>query len=311
VPDPGFASVPRLGVGLEYQVALRLFIEEAPGSFDFLEVIPDIVWTDLGLDEHPRYIEDPEGRRLFAGIHSRMPVICHSIGLSIGSAHRFDLAHVEQIRRWYEWLQFPWHSDHLSYNRAEHEGEEINVGLTMPLPLEEETLELLVPRVEEVRRRIPVPFLLENNVYLFEIPDARIPEPEFLNLLCERSGCYLLLDIHNLYVNSRNHGLDPYAFIDRLNLDRVLEIHLAGGMEQDGFYLDAHSGPVPQDVWDLLDAVLPRVPNLGGIVFELLGSWFEPLGEAGLRGQLAKMREAWARHLPAPARSWPANEPIR
>jgi uncharacterized protein len=295
--------VPRLGIGLEYQGALRPFIEEASGSLDFLEVIPDIVWTDLGVDRDPRYLEDPEGRLFLDQIRSQMPVTCHSIGLSIGSAHRFDLAHVTQIAEWYEWLRFPWHSDHLSYNRAEHEGTEINVGLTMPLPLEEETLALLVPRIREVWRRIPVPFLLENNVYLFEIPEMRISEPEFLNVLCQRSGCFLLLDLHNLYTNSLNHGLDPYAFIDQLDLDRVLEIHLAGGMERDGFHLDAHSGPVPEPVWELLDAVLPRARNLGGIVFELLGSWFEPMGSAGLNTQLDRMRSLWDRHYPTDERS--------
>jgi uncharacterized protein len=294
---PGKAT-PKLGIGLEYQAALRSFIEDSSHSFDFLEVIPDIVWTDFGSEHDPRYVDDREGRIFLEGVRTSMPIVCHSIGLSIGSAHIFDRQHVAQIGRWYEWLTFPWHSDHLSYNRAEHGKGEINVGLTLPLPFEEPTLDLLVPRIRTIEQRIPVPFLLENNVYFFELPDMPLKEPEFLNLLCQRSGCSLLLDLHNLYVNARNHSLDPYAFLDRLDLDRVLEIHVAGGMEQDGFYLDAHSGPVPEPVWELLEAVLPRTRNLGGIVFELLGSWFEPLGPAGLEEQLARLRESWLGHNP-------------
>ena len=123
---------------------------------------------------------------------------------------------------------------------------------------------------------------------------------DFLNELCELSGCHLLLDLHNLHVNSRNHGLDPFEFLGRVNLDRVVELHLGGGLEYGEWYLDAHSGPTPDPVWDLLEWVLPRAPNVSGVVFELLGSWFEPMGPERLTAELERMQEAWARHQPAP-----------
>jgi uncharacterized protein (UPF0276 family) len=289
-----------LGVGLEYQSALRPFIEGSRGSFDFLEIIPDLAWADFGPGHEPRYQEDAETKQFLEVLRRGMPIICHSIGLSIGSAHQFDLDHVAQLACWYEWLSFPWQSDHLSYNRAEYEGGEINVGLTLPLPLDGETLDLLVPRIRAIQRSVPVPFALENNVYFFELPEMEFAEPEFLNLLCERADSYLLLDLHNLYVNSRNLGLNAHDFVDALDLDRVVEIHVAGGMERDGFYLDAHSGPVPEPVWKLLDAVLPRCRNLGGVVFELLGSWYDDLGETGLSSQLSRLKEMWSEFQPKP-----------
>jgi uncharacterized protein len=76
----------------------------------------------------------------------------------------------------------------------------------------------------------------------------------------------------------------------------VHELHVAGGMFVEGTYVDAHSGPAPEPVWQMLDWVLPRCPNLGGVVFELFGSWYETTGEEGLLMQLAGMREMWARH---------------
>lgn len=291
---------PRLGVGLLYQEELRPFIAARKSEFDFLEVIPDLFWTDLGPDQSPRYIENRQAMENLRQLQAEVPIVLHSIGLSIGSAHRFDREHVSQIARWYERIKFPWHSDHLAFITAEHGAGEVNVGVTLPLPYDEESLDLLVPRASEIGSRIPRPFLLENNVYFFKYSHQNLTEATFLNQLCERSGCYLLLDLHNLYTNSRNHAADSYAFLEELNLAKVVEIHIAGGMEYDGFYQDAHSGISPEGVWELLDWVLPRCPNLGGVVFELLGSWYVDVGEDRLIAQLSRMKDMWQRHQPAP-----------
>jgi uncharacterized protein (UPF0276 family) len=300
-PQAADLSVPKLGVGLGYQVQLRPFLEGRIDEYDFLEVVPEVLWNDLGPGRHPRYISDPSGAAFVEWVRQGKPVVPHSIGLSIGSAHRFDREHVAQMARWHEWLHFPWHSDHLSFHLAEHAGE-VNVNLTLPLPLDLSTLDVVSGRVSEVLSAVPAPFLVENNVYYFEMEDQDLDEAAFLNALHRRSGCGILLDLHNLYVNACNLGLDPCAYLDRLDLQAVVEIHVAGGMELAGFYLDAHSGATPQPVWSLLERVVPRCPNLGGIVFELFGSWYETLGEDALRRELGRMREIWARHQPAPGK---------
>ena len=110
---------------------------------------------------------------------------------------------------------------------------------------------------------VEAPFLLENNTNYFTVPGEEMTEPEFLNALTRRSGCGLLLDLHNVYTNARNFGFDPYAFLAELDLTRVGEIHLSGGMELHGFYLDAHDGPCPEALWPMLDWVLARAPNVG------------------------------------------------
>ena len=293
-------ALPKLGVGLALQAPL-LPLMEAPGDdFDFVEVVPDILWTDLGpgagefrRDIFPRHIEDDAGIAMLRRISARRTIVPHSIGLSIGSAGHFDIAHVQQLRRWWQWLRFPWHSDHLAYHLAEHAGQSVNVGITLPLPRDRETLALLIPRIRHVQHEIPVPFLLENNTYYFDIPDAEMDEATFLNTLCQESGCGLLLDLHNLYTNSRNHGFDAQAQLAQLDLTKVGEIHLAGGMEMDGFYLDAHSSSVPEPVFALLEWALPRCPNIGGVVFELFGSWFDEVGEERVRQDLRRMKSMW------------------
>lgn len=292
--------IPRLGVGLAYQPALRPFIEQKRDRFDYIEVVPDILWTDLGTGRTPRYVDDEDGLAFLRRTAHGRPIIPHGIGLSIGTAHRFNREHLGQIEKWFSWFDFPWHSDHLAFNLAEHGVDEINAGLTIPLPRDHETLESLAPRIAEVRRRLPIPFLLENNVYFFEMPGQEMSDAAFLNALCDKTGCGLLLDLHNVYCNSRNHHTDPFQLLDEIDLSHVVELHVAGGMEYEGFYLDAHSGPTPEPVLALLDHALPRCPNLGGVTFELLGSWFDSLGSERLDAELQGLRELWHRHLPAP-----------
>ncbi len=275
-------------------------MEEEPDAFDFLEIVPDTMWEDLGPSARPRYADEEAAVRFLREVRAAMPVIPHGVGLSIGSAHRFDTEHVEKLAQWQRWLDFPWHSDHLAYSQVAHGAGEINVGFTMPLALDREALDLVVEHAGAVLARVPAPFLLENNVYYFRLTEAELEETEFLNQLARRSGCGLLLDLHNLYTNARNHGYDADAFLDRLDLDRVIEIHVAGGMEHAGFYLDAHSDVPPGEVWRLLERVLPECANLGGVVFELFKDWVPDVGRDGLRRVLGHVREAWTRHHPDP-----------
>lgn len=286
-------AVPALGVGVAYQPALAPFLLERGDACDYVEVVPDTVWVDRGRGRPDRYADDPRALAVLDRIARERPLVAHSIGLSIGSAHDFDRAHVEQVRTWCERFDCAWHSDHLSYNRAEHGDGEVNVGVTLPVTLDDEMLALLAPRVAEVQQRNARPFALENNVYYVQLAGAEYDEPAFLNELSARTGCHLLLDLHNIYVNARNGGMPAREFLDRLELERVLEIHVAGGEQHDDFYLDSHSGPTPAPVLELLEETLPRCPNLGGVTYELVGSWFEPLGADGLAQELTRLRALW------------------
>ncbi len=278
---------PRVGVGLVYQPQLRSFVAAFPDTFDYIELVPDTLWRDLGPGHAPRYIEITESLDWIAAL-SR-PVVLHSIGLSIASVHRFDVDHVLQVARCQQRFAARWHSDHLAWHLAERDGEELNVNLTLPVTLDRQMLEMLVDRVIRVRSLVDAPFLLENNVYYFDCGPADFGEAEFLNELCRRADCHLLLDLHNVYVNARNRGTDASRFLDELDLDRVVEVHVAGGFEFAGFYLDAHSGVVPEPVWDLLDEAVPRCVNLRGVTFELFGSWYDTLGPDQLCRELGRV----------------------
>jgi uncharacterized protein (UPF0276 family) len=110
------------------------------------------------------------------------------------------------------------------------------------------------------------------------------------------TGCFMLLDLHNIYCNALNHGINPFATIDKLPLDRVLEIHIAGGASRDGFWMDGHNGSVPEPVWELLEYTLPRTPNVAGVVFEMLDEFAVRFGADAIGRELLRSNEIWNRY---------------
>ncbi len=286
----------RCGAGLCYQKEMHDFLLQHRALVDYLEIVPDTAWTDHGYGASPQYVDDAQALSFFREFGREKPLVAHSIGLSIGSAHRFRHEHLEQMRRWDADLDFRWHSDHLAFNIVEdHSGSEYLLGVPFPVGLDDEMLDLIAARITTIRSTIDKPFLLENNVSYIRYLDQGYDEPTFLNELCKRSGCGLILDLHNVYVNWRNHGVDMDEFCADLDLSRVVEIHLAGGLIYDGVYLDAHSGPVPTDLWQVADAVVPRCTNLRGVTFELLGSWFPKTGAAAVAETLMRIRASIGR----------------
>jgi uncharacterized protein len=284
-------SIPHLGVGLMYNPALPEFLRTDLDCLDFLEITPDMFWTDRGPARSPRYEELESWVDVLDWIVERRPVVAHNIGLSIGNAGRFDMEYVEHMADWQRRYRFPWQSDHLSFAQVSAmDGSPHHAGVAVPLPYDGEVLELLAERVDRFQQTVGAPFLLENSVYFVTFKDQDMTEPQFLNALTARTGCGLLLDVHNLYANARNHGFDAYAFLDELDTTRVVETHIAGGTEFAGMYTDSHAGAVPQPVWQLLDYVVPRSPNLRAVTFEFHDSYYGQLGAQGVRAQLDRAR---------------------
>ncbi len=290
-------ELPTLGVGVMYNPALFDFVCTDVDAFDYVEITSDMFWTDHGRGCDLRFEELEPWVDLLDRVAARRPIIAHNIGLSIGSAERHDPAYVEHLALWHKRYRYPWHSDHLSFAQVRGpDGRDRNAGIAIPPPCDQEMLELLLDRVAEVQGAIAAPFLLENGVYYAVIPEQEMTEPEFLNELTARSGCGLLLDLHNLYANARNHQFEAVQYLDQLDLSRVVEVHIAGGNEFAGMYTDAHAGPCPKPVWDLLAYVVPRAANLRGVTFEFHDSYFHTLGLSGVRDQLNRARDIWMRH---------------
>jgi hypothetical protein len=140
----------------------------------------------------------------------------------------------------------------------------------LPLPYTEEALDALVGNIDRVQSRLNRQILMENPSTYLEFGESRIPEGEFLAGMARRSGCGVLLDVNNLYVNQRNHGIDAVAAMAALDPGTVGEIHLAGHREIDlgdaTILIDNHGARVAEPVWALFDAAIERFPDAPALV---------------------------------------------
>jgi uncharacterized protein (UPF0276 family) len=290
-------TISALGVGILHNPVVPDLLKSDPGLVDYVSIMPDMFWTDQGPGTSQRFVELDSWTGFLDWASGRFPLVAHSIGLSIGSAEFSDDAYVEQLAHWHQRYGFLWHSDHLSFAQVRSAtGHEQHAGMAVPLPFDLEVLEMVTARVRALCPRIPSPFLVENAVAYLTFSDQDMTEPTFLNALVRDSGCALLLDLHNLYTNARNHDFDASAFLQALDLDAVVEVHVAGGAEFAGMYADSHAGPCPEPVWSLLEEIMPRTPNLKGVTFEFHDSYFPVFGAEGVQAQLARARAIWSRH---------------
>jgi len=287
----------RLGVGILYNASLPEYLEEYIGNLDYIEIIPDMFWSDEGRGQAARFRPMSQWVHQLDWIAARVPLIAHNIGISIGTMDYFDEEYIYFMQEMNKSYQFKWHSDHLSFLKLPTKGlHDHNAGIAIPVPYDEEYLQMIGRKVDFIRNAIDIPFLLENNVYFVEYPEQDYTETAFVNKLAENHQCGILLDIHNLYANSINQKVKSREYIDELNMEAVIEMHIAGGNEMNGTYMDSHAGPCPDEVWELLEYAVSKAPNLRGITFEFHESYFPLLQFDGLNRQLELARRTWTNH---------------
>ncbi len=286
-----------LGVGLPFLPGLDRALYRS-GLVDFVEVTPDLLCRPRR--GQPGMALDPSLIEAARESIGDLPIVVHGVELSIGSAGRWNDAYVDMLAEFQSLWPFRWHSEHLHFQTIDQgDGRgEAEIGVPLPLPFTHEAIMMVAERTRRIDAMFGVPFHLENGAhYLGQLPrdDDVEGEADFLNRIALAGKCGLLLDLHNLHCNEINNGDDAMALIDRLRLDQVGEIHIAGGSIVDGFRLDAHDGRTPEAVWRLLDAVLPRCLNIGGVVFEIMPDHALALGYSAILEELARLRTTWAR----------------
>jgi uncharacterized protein (UPF0276 family) len=242
-------AIPCPAVGIGYRRVIDDWTRQNLARFDVLEVTVDHCIS-----------AGAQTRAAIFDLVGRIPLTAHGIGLSIGTDEPLDLAYLDQVAEVVERLEAPIYSEHLAFTRVPGR----DLANLLPLPKTEAVAKSIIAKVRQVQARIPLPFLLENITYLFDWPDSKLSDAEFLNLICRETGAGLLLDIENVYLNATNHGFDPYEFLDALSAGLVKEVHMAGGTTVHEEFLarphlaDSHSHPVPDAALDLLDYALAR-----------------------------------------------------
>jgi uncharacterized protein len=278
---------PELGVGVIYLPDLVPLLESRPDLVQVLELEPQTLWRYLP-DRAMPYVQDRDELERIAALPQRKLV--HGVGFPVGGSRPPDARHVGPLVETIECLGSPWASEHLGFNSF---GDGVNTGFLLP-PLQTRAgVAAAVDSVRRVAESLPVPFLIETGVNYLQPRPGCMADGAFVAAVAEEAGCGILLDLHNLWANELNGRQTVREFVSELPLDRVREIHIAGGLEHGGYWLDAHSGRIPEPLLELAAWVVPRLPNLGAIVFELLASYLEPLGLDGVAEEVEKLARIW------------------
>ncbi|MBX7494990.1 DUF692 domain-containing protein [Qipengyuania sp. 6B39] len=210
---------------------------------DFVEVISENYMVDGG-----------KPLRLLEEARARHPVILHGVSMSIGSAHGLDADYLARLKALADRIEPLWMSDHLCWTRSSAH----NTHDLLPLPLTAEALDVVCDNIERAQDALGRPMLFENPSSYLTFPEDEMAEWEFIAAMAQRTGCYLLLDVNNVYVSAHNHGFSAHDYLDGLPLDRVRQIHLAGHQPGD-IIVDTHDRAVSDGVWALYAEAMRRL----------------------------------------------------
>lgn len=175
------------------------------------------------------------------------PVLLHGVSLNLGGTGPIDATFVRDVARLIDELSVPLYSDHLSASGDAHQLHDL-----FPIPFTPSEVTRVAARIREVQDILGRRLVVENPSWYTNI--GPIPEPEFIAAVAELADCHVLLDVNNLAVNFKNHGLiAPAEFVTRIDPARLAGLHVAGH-EFDarfGLHVDTHSAAVETDTAQL------------------------------------------------------------
>jgi len=245
-------SVPRAGIGWR-----------APHHGAVLEQRPPVGFLEVHAENHMG-----GGRRstVLAEARRHYPISIHGVGLSLGSVEGVDPVHLDWFAQLVAQVEPFLVSEHVAWCRQDG----VYLNDLLPLPYTQEALQVLVRNIDRVQSRIRRPILMENPSTYLEFRHSTIAEGEFLAEMARRSGCGLLLDVNNLYVNERNHGKPARDAIRTLDPNVVAEIHVAGyhvaELGDATILIDNHGAEVADPVWALYAEASARFPYAATLV---------------------------------------------
>lgn len=227
------------GVGLRAQHYEKILTEKP--AVDWFEATSENYMTTGG---RPLWVLEQ--------VRRDYPVALHGVSLSIGSVDPLNREYLHRLRALVGRIEPAMVSDHLCWASVERK----NLHDLLPLPFTEEALDHIVRRVDEVQTFLGRRILLENTSSYVTFQHSVMPEWQFLSEVARRSGCGILLDINNVYVNAVNHGFDPRDFVRGVPADAVGYCHLAGHTNMGSWLFDTHSKLVIEPVWALYKEAL-------------------------------------------------------
>jgi len=239
---PTLSPFPGFGLGLRpphYEAILA-----TPPPVDFFEIISENFM-----------IEGGRPLRILDQIRALYPVLMHGVSMSLGSVDGPVPDYLTGLKTLVDRLEPLWVSDHLCWTGTQGR----NSHDLLPLPLTDEALTTVCRHIDRVQTCLKRPLLIENPSTYVTFSEDVYSEWAFLSEVCRRTGCYLLLDLNNVYVSAHNHGFSTQDYLDGLPLERVRQIHLAGHSQGETLLIDTHDAPVSESVWALYAKAAPHL----------------------------------------------------
>ena len=210
-------------------------LEHRPGV-DWFEIISENYMVDGG---RPLAMLDR--------ILENYRVVQHGVSMYFGSTDPLNREHLRRLKSLVRRTRTPWLTDHLCWGsvdgRYTHD--------LLPMPYTMEAAKVAARKIRQAQDFLEVPIAVENVSSYAEFHASEMTEWEFLNEVAERADCGILLDVNNIYVSSRNHGFDPFDYLNAVAPERIAQIHLAGHSQFEKYILDTHDHPVIDPVWKL------------------------------------------------------------
>ena len=240
---PGDANPGKiLGCGIGLRSTYVPEILSGVSKSDWFEVISENLFglQDVGAGKTLRHLLKVREKYEFG---------MHGVALSIGSADPLNFRYLEELRELTRIFQPVHLSDHFCWTGVNGK----SLHDLMPLPYTEECLSNLVSKVQKAQEFLGQEILLENVSSYLEFENSEMTEWEFIGEVSRRAGSYILLDINNVFVSSKNHEFNPWDYLDNIPHGRVKQIHLGGPVEKEHHFIDTHDHPILEEVWDLYE----------------------------------------------------------
>jgi uncharacterized protein len=274
-------ELPDLGVGVMWFAGLDELIAASEPDIDFLEFEPAV--SSVG------------GMRTAPSFPGK-PLLVHGVTCAVGGSVAPDDKDMLEVAEVANAVGSPWVSEHLSVNRLRlGGGAVVDAGFLLPPAQTAESVAVAARNLRLFRERVGRPIAFETGVNYLRPQPGHLSDGEFFQAVAEAADCLILCDLHNLWCNERNGRDQVLDVIDALPVERVCEMHLAGGQEYKGFHLDAHSNTMDPQLVDLAVEVARRLPRLHAVTFELMPDYIRPNGidEDAFQEQLERMRRIW------------------
>lgn len=244
-------KLPNLGIGIGLRIPHYEDIFKSKPDIDWFEIISENYMVDGG-----KPIENLEK------ILDRYPVVQHGVSLGIGSPDPLDFDYLKRLKALAKKTKTPWISDHLCWGHAPG----AHYHDLLPLPYTKEVIKYVAERARIVQDYLELPFALENLSSYVAYSSDEMPEWDFYTAVVEKADIYMMLDVNNIYVSSRNHGFSPKDYYENIPLDRVLQIHLAGHSDFGDYVLDTHDNKVRDEVWEIYAEVYPKTNGVSTLL---------------------------------------------